>query len=143
MVQPPASSRPSRSSKFIVFPLFRFLAHPVLDVVVDDEVQLFVRKAVVVAPGSIDVVNNGLRKPRIELLVADCAPRIQRLSGRTSPLPPVPRGCGHLWTPTRSAGSRLGEKRKGRLVTGPDPLHDCLAGFEPATLRLATVCSIR
>jgi len=49
------------------------LPHPVLDVVVDDEVQLLVREAVVLGENSVDLVDDGFGQTRKELIIDDPA----------------------------------------------------------------------
>ena len=50
-------------------------AHPILDVVVDDEVQFLVREAVVLGEHAVDFVNDGFRHFHVELIVFDSACR--------------------------------------------------------------------
>jgi hypothetical protein len=53
------------------FVLFLFLPHPVLDVIVDDEIQLFIRKAIVTRQHVVYFVCDGLGLATIELGIAD------------------------------------------------------------------------
>jgi hypothetical protein len=46
------------------------LPHAVLDVIVDDEVELFVRETIVLRQNAVDVVDDGLAQTRTELLNA-------------------------------------------------------------------------
>src|SRR5260370_10231993 len=59
-------------------------AHAVLDVVIDDEVKLFLRKSIVPGKHMVDLIDCGLRLIRIELVVRNlCSVLcVDHLSGR-------------------------------------------------------------
>src|SRR3712207_8080134 len=67
--------------------------YPVFDVVVDDEVQLFGREAVVLSQDLIDLVEDRLRLLRVELLVFD------HPSPRRSEERRVGKECRSRWSP--------------------------------------------